>query len=172
MPELAAATGVQRGSLYHAYGSKQTLFLLAFERYAGRFLDDAKAALAHLDPRAAITAFLDVAIANMTDGSPARGCLTTRAALETDRVDDKVAERLGLLLDQLESLVASALGGQASSSVLRIEPKAAADLVVTFTRGLAVMERIHRDENRLRNTTATLIDLLFDEAPGKGTRRK
>ncbi|UQS88546.1 TetR/AcrR family transcriptional regulator [Pseudomonas chlororaphis subsp. piscium] len=37
MADLAEAAEVQRGSLYHAYGGKEALFLLAFEAYATRF---------------------------------------------------------------------------------------------------------------------------------------
>ena len=32
MLDLATATGVQRGSLYHAYGGKEQLFLRLFEK--------------------------------------------------------------------------------------------------------------------------------------------
>ena len=35
MQDLATATGVQRGSLYNAYGDKEAIFLRAFDQYAG-----------------------------------------------------------------------------------------------------------------------------------------
>ena len=38
MQDLAAATGVQRGSLYNAYGDKEEIFLRAFDQYADQFL--------------------------------------------------------------------------------------------------------------------------------------
>src|SRR6266404_1211750 len=41
MQDLAAATGVQRGSLYNAYGDKESIFLRAFDQYALQFLDAA-----------------------------------------------------------------------------------------------------------------------------------
>src|SRR5262249_5729942 len=78
MQDLATATGVQRGSLYNAYGDKEAIFLRAFDQYAGQFLDTAGRALAQGDAAARLRNFLDVIIANMTSGSPARGCLTTR----------------------------------------------------------------------------------------------
>ena len=46
MQDLATATGVQRGSLYNAYGDKEAIFLLAFDQYAGQFLETAGKALA------------------------------------------------------------------------------------------------------------------------------
>src|ERR1700692_295496 len=36
MIDVAEATGVQRGSLYNAYGDKERLFLLPFDPYATR----------------------------------------------------------------------------------------------------------------------------------------
>ena len=82
MQDLAAATGVQRGSLYNAYGDKEAIFLRAFDQYAGEFLDTAAKALAEGDTAARLRNFFDVIIVNMTSGSPSRGCLTTRTALD------------------------------------------------------------------------------------------
>src|SRR5579862_4069921 len=72
MQDLAAATGVQRGSLYNAYGDKEAIFLRAFDRYAGQFLETAGRALAEGDAPARLKNFLDVVIVNMTGGSPPR----------------------------------------------------------------------------------------------------
>jgi len=165
MIDLARATGVQRGSLYNAYGGKERLFLLAFESYAGRFLDGARRALAAPDPRKALAAFFAAAIANMTGGSPSRGCLTTRTATETSRVGAAVEARLRALLGDLESLVRAALSTDRARRALSTEPAAAADLVVTFTRGLAVMERVHGDRRRLQRSAARLVAVLFPAAP-------
>src|ERR1700756_1335660 len=76
MQELAAATGVQRGSLYNAYGDKEAIFLRAFDRYAEQFLEAAGNALTRGDVAARLRNFLDLIVVNMTSGSPARGCLT------------------------------------------------------------------------------------------------
>ncbi|MDB6001907.1 MAG: TetR family transcriptional regulator, partial [Rhizobacter sp.] len=45
MQELAAVTGVQRGSLYNAYQGKEAFFLQVFERYRERFLAELGAEL-------------------------------------------------------------------------------------------------------------------------------
>jgi len=42
MQDLATATGVQRGSLYNAYGDKEAIFLRAFDQYAGQFLGNGR----------------------------------------------------------------------------------------------------------------------------------
>ncbi len=51
MPDLAGATGVQRGSLYNAYGDKEAIFLRAFDLYAERFLAAARAVSRARRPR-------------------------------------------------------------------------------------------------------------------------
>src|ERR1700733_5989779 len=75
MQDLAAATGVQRGSLYNAYGDKEAIFLRAFDRYTEEFLETAGKALAEGDAAARLRNFFGVIIVNMTSGSPPRGCL-------------------------------------------------------------------------------------------------
>ncbi|MGF6905172.1 TetR/AcrR family transcriptional regulator [Paraburkholderia sp. GAS348] len=60
MLDLARSTGVQRGSLYNAYGDKEEIFLRVFERYAERFIVDAREALNKRDLRTALTDFLCV----------------------------------------------------------------------------------------------------------------
>ena len=163
MLQLAEATGVQRGSLYHAYGSKETLFQLAFERYAARFLTAAKGALEEPDPRQALLTFFDIAIANMTQGTPPRGCLTTKTAAQLDSAGKPVRQQLRALLDELEEAVREALSGKAARKRLVLEPAEAARVIVIFTRGLAVRERVHGSPKRLRASAAALVRALFAE---------
>src|SRR5688572_33328230 len=82
MQDLAAASGVQRGSLYNAYGDKEAIFLRAFDQYAEQFLKAAGQALAEGDAATKLRNFFDMIVVNMTSGSPPRGCLTTRTALD------------------------------------------------------------------------------------------
>ena len=103
MQDLAAATGVQRGSLYNAYGDKEAIFLRAFDRYAGQFLETTAKALAGGDGAERLRNFFDVIIVNMTTGSPSRGCLTTRTALDAGISSEDVRERVQGLLDRLEN---------------------------------------------------------------------
>ena len=98
MQDLAAVTGVQRGSLYNAYGDKEAIFLRVFDQYAEQFLETAGIALAHGSAGTRLQKFLDVIVVNMTSGSPPRGCLTTRTALDAAISSTAVRERvLGLL---------------------------------------------------------------------------
>ena len=140
MQDLAAATGVQRGSLYNAYGDKEAIFLRAFDQYAEQFLQASGKALAEGDAAARLQNFLDMIVTNMTSGTPARGCLTTRTALDVAISSDAVRERVQNVLSRLEQLVAKAISS-ASDRRPAVDAHRLARVVVTYTRGLAVMER-------------------------------
>jgi TetR/AcrR family transcriptional repressor of nem operon len=165
MIDMAAATGVQRGSLYNAYGDKEQLFLLAFERYASRFLDSVRQALSSdPDPSVALTAWFKQVIANMSEGAPSRGCLTTKTAIELPLAGKAIEARIKRLLEELTALIRNALSTPAARRKLSCDPDVAADLAVTFTRGLAVMERAYRNPQHLEKMSQQFVRILLPEA--------
>jgi len=159
MQDLATATGVQRGSLYNAYGDKEVIFLRAFDQYAVQLLETASNALAQGDAAARLRNFFDVIIMNMTSGSPPRGCLTTRTALDVSISSDAVRQRVQGLLGQLEILVGKAISSATDKSPALEAPRFAR-VVVTFTRGLAVMERAGYSRKQLKEIAATFVGSL------------
>ena len=163
MQDLAAATGVQRGSLYNAYGHKESIFLRAFDGYAEQFLEMAGKSLTQGDAAGRLRHFFDVVIANMTGGSPPRGCLTTRTALDAAISSTAVRRRVRALLGRLEQLVAKAIRSAPNGSPA-IDANRLARVVVTFTRGIAVMERAGYSRKQLREAAATFVDALVRDA--------
>lgn len=160
MLDLAEATGVQRGSLYNAYGDKEEIFIRVFERYVADFINNARRALDKPDVRDALTAFFAFSIRSIRQGSPARGCLSTRTAIEADADSPRLREALKNMLDELESVVLEALDTPEAQQKLSIPPQQAAKLVVTMTRGIAVMERVYSDPKSLKETASALVDTL------------
>ncbi|MFT3801579.1 MAG: TetR/AcrR family transcriptional regulator [Burkholderiaceae bacterium] len=169
MQDLATATGVQRGSLYNAYGDKEAIFLSAFDDYAARFLETVGRALARGDVPTRLRRFFDVIIVNMTSGSPPRGCLTTRTALDAGMASDAVRRRVQALLAQLERVVGDAIRAVPQGAP-PMGPDRLARLVVTFTRGLAVMERAGYDRRQLKDIATTFVDGLMGEGGGRDER--
>ncbi len=162
MQELASATGVQRGSLYNAYGDKETLFLRVFERYHRYWVESARRVLDVPDARDALDGFLDLLIDSLTNETPARSCMSTKTAMGPDIDDPVIRGALNHLLDELEALFARRLA--AASGQLRLPPHDAARLFITATRGLVVIERLYQDKVRLRQTADILLDALFGPA--------
>lgn len=164
MADLAEATEVQRGSLYHAYGSKERLFQLAFDRYAERVLAESREALDAPSARLALERFFDVSITSMTADVPPRGCFTTKTAVDSDAIGEVMQKRVRDLLEQLEGVLAQALSRDALRASLAVPPDRAAQAIIAFTRGLAVMERIYHEPSRLRELAALQIMLLVGAA--------
>ena len=160
MQDLAEATGVQRGSLYHAYGDKEAIFLRAFDQYAKDFLESVGSLMAEGDVATRLRNFFDSAVVNMTSGSPPRGCLTTRTALNAGISSQAVRGRVQALLGRLEQAVSKAIssapGGRPAAEANRL-----ARVVVTFTRGLAVMERAGYSRKQLKESAAIFVDALI-----------
>ena len=163
MQDLAAATGVQRGSLYNAYGDKEEIFLRAFDRYTEQFLETAADALTQGGAAARLGNFFDLIISNMTGGSPPRGCLTTRTALDAAISSEAVRTRVQGLLRRLEQLIAKAIKSTPRQRTAT-DANRLARVVVTFTRGLAVMERAGYSKKQLTESAATFVDALLDDA--------
>jgi AcrR family transcriptional regulator len=160
MQELAAATGVQRGSLYNAYKDKGTFFLRVFDVYKNRFLSQLRGTLNEPELRDALRSFLETVIDSMTTGEPARGCLTTKSAFGSDVIEPLVQQALAGMLDAFELLLLDRLQKEEKGIHLTCSPEEAARLIVTFTRGLVVIERVYQDKARMLATADSLIALL------------
>ena len=134
-----------------------------FDQYAGQFLEASAKALAEGDSAERLRNFLDMIVTNMTAGTPARGCLTTRTALDAAISSTAVRQRVQSLLGRLEQLIAKAIGS-APGKAPAIEADRLARVVVTYTRGLAVMERAGYGRKQLKEAAATFVDALVGEA--------
>ncbi|MDA9441400.1 TetR family transcriptional regulator [Bradyrhizobium sp. CCBAU 51745] len=171
LSDIARASGVQRGSLYNAFGSKEALFLQAYERYAGDYLLALQKRLATGSLRKRLMSFFDLTITNFRSGSPPRGCPTTRGlmelgAAEGEGLDEDAREAFANLISRIAALVQDALQAAAARGEFSGDPAAAALHIITVTRGLAVLERAFDDEPQLRKIAAHTIDLVL----GKGGR--
>jgi TetR/AcrR family transcriptional regulator, transcriptional repressor for nem operon len=157
-------TTMQGGSLYNAYGDKETLFLRVFEVYSGKYLGEMRAALEKADAAAALRAFFTVAIKSMTTGMPTRGCLSTKTAVGTEELDEPLRLAIRTLLDEIEEALFARLSRPDAMRRLKLEPRQAARMIVTMTRGLVVIERVYQEEKRLRELADLLVGQLLSDS--------
>jgi AcrR family transcriptional regulator len=138
--ELTRAMGINRPSLYAAFGNKKALFCKVLDRYAEGPAAYFKAALAEPTARAVAERLLGGAIDALTDPRSPRGCLMVQGALVCGEAAESVRREL----------VSRRLAGEA---VLRqrferaredgdlpadVDPADLARYVVTVLRGMAV----------------------------------
>ncbi|WP_324291683.1 TetR/AcrR family transcriptional regulator [Cupriavidus sp. D39] len=105
MQQLAEATGVQRGSLYNAYGDKETLLLRAFRLYREKYVGQMRQALGEARLRESLRKFFGFVITSMTSGTPTRGCLSTKTAVGSEDLDGAIQIVLKDLLDDIEAAI-------------------------------------------------------------------
>jgi TetR/AcrR family transcriptional regulator, transcriptional repressor for nem operon len=166
LSDIARDAGVQRGSLYNAFGSKEALFLCAYERYASEYLSSLQKVLSSGTLRERLSAFFDLTIKNFRSGSPPRGCPTTRGLMELTSVegeglDENARQAFKDLVARITRLVQEALSDGAARGEFNGDPESAALHIVTVTRGLAVLERAFGDEAQLRKIATHTVDLLL-----------
>ena len=164
--DIARDEGVQRGSLYNAFGSKEELFLCAYERYAGEYLSALQKSLGSGTLRERLTAFFELTIRNFRSGSPPRGCPTTRGLMELgsaedEGLDENARKTFADLVARITALVQEALSEGVARGEFNGDPASAALHIVTVTRGLAVLERAFGDEAQLRKIAAYTVDLVL-----------
>jgi AcrR family transcriptional regulator len=168
MLDLAAGTGVQRGSLYHAYGNKEEIFVRAFQEYSRLFLAGAAEALRRPDKRSALLSFLDFCIETIAAETPSRGCLSTRTAIEAAIGSGRAGNAVRTFLDELETVVHDGIAAIDDGVELPVDLRAAARLIVTTTRGIAVMERVDHPAPELRAIAETFVTSLVGPPGGSG----
>src|SRR5215467_7921631 len=140
LSDIARDAGVQRGSLYNAYGSKEALFLSAYERYAGEYLSSLQKALGAGTLRKRLTAFFELTIKNFRSGSPPRGCPTTRGlmelgAVEGEGLDENARQAFAALVARITALLQRVLSEGAERGQFKGDAEAAALHIATVTRG-------------------------------------
>ncbi len=141
---LCRATGLEKGSLYHAFGDKKQLFLSVLDRYLahGQQAFDAIFDTDETVPDAVRDWLLFGAGGCRIDGED-RGCMAVNSMVEMAPHDPEVAERLSRHFESnLTALTVVLERGQAAGQV-RGDRQAAelAGFVVTVLRGIAAASR-------------------------------
>jgi AcrR family transcriptional regulator len=81
LPDLTKAMGINRPSLYAAFGNKESLFRKAIDRYVDQTACHVRAALAEPTVRAAVERLLRESIDLITNPRNPRGCFMVQSAL-------------------------------------------------------------------------------------------
>jgi TetR/AcrR family transcriptional regulator, transcriptional repressor for nem operon len=142
LDDVAAATGLGRGSIYAAFGDKHELFMRSLDEFCQRNEAHVAAVLDGPDETAVsrLHEFL-LAAAQVGDGGTALKCMATKFAVELDKQDPKARERVAQSFSVLRRRVRDCvLAAQRHGD---LDPSADADVVAgliwTATRGLDVM---------------------------------
>jgi len=157
MAELIEQTGVNRGSLYNAFGGKKPLFVRALLKYDRERQKTTFAELEALDdPRRAIHAFFDNIVAATVADTARKGCFLFNTVLECGAHDPEVTAIVANGLREIEGFFRRSIEvGQARGEIRDdIEPAAKAKALLALALAIRVLGRGPYAESAL----ATIAD--------------
>jgi TetR/AcrR family transcriptional repressor of nem operon len=140
MQDLVDRLGINRGSLYATFGSKDELYRRAFDLYTERSGGDLGTLLAGPGPiRDRLGAFLTSLVAE-PDG---RGCFVVNTVCERNPIDPASREATTTSLTATRRLLVDHLRAAAAVGELApdITPEIAAETVLVLMQGLQVMTK-------------------------------
>lgn len=141
LPELTKAMGINRPSLYAAFGNKESLFRKAMDRYMQGPACHVQKAIAEPTARAAAQRLLHGGIELVTNSRNPRGCFMVQGALAcgagAESIQREMAKRRAAgeaaICERFERAIAEGdLGPD-------VDPAALARYISTITYGMAVL---------------------------------
>ena len=140
LPDLTRAMGINRPSLYAAFGNKEALFRKAIDRYAQGPAGYAREALELPTARAAVERLLRGGTCLATDPKGPRGCLMVQGALSCGSAAEPIRKELAARRAAGEAALRRRLERAREEGDLpeSADPADLAKFVVTVMHGMAV----------------------------------
>jgi len=161
--DLVAATDVRPGSLYHAFGNKEELFLSALEHYYQRLLADLEGLFhaAH-SPLSGVRAFFDGLADQQNHDTAAKGCLLINTLAERRARDERIDRRVNVMFAHIEQRLTEQL--RAAQRVGELDatrdPETLARSLLAGIYGLRLDQRRHTPPTDYRPMVDTLLRML------------
>jgi AcrR family transcriptional regulator len=159
LSELTAAMGINRPSLYAAFGNKESLFHKALDRYTDEYMAFIRTALEEPTARGAIEALLRGYVASVTNPRTPPGCLTIQGGLASGPDADSVrAELAGRRLAGEAALRARLERARTQGDLPPdADPADLARFINTIAQGLAVQAASGATRKQLEQVVDTAL---------------
>ncbi|MEL7447600.1 MAG: TetR/AcrR family transcriptional regulator [Pseudomonadota bacterium] len=164
--DLINGTGINRGSLYNAFGGKERLFIRALKRYD----QDRKEMLAELealdDPRRAIEGFFEHLVSTTLADEEHKGCFLFNTAVDISSHGEKVQGIVKNGVAEIEGFFRRCIEvGQARGAMpAALDARDTAKALLGLTIGIRVLGRGVYPEDALR-ALATQATQLVEGQP-------
>lgn len=161
--DLEQAMGLNRTSIYNAFGNKGALF----ERVMSRYKESVMAELfARLDSapniREGIRRMLNGALDIHFDEDNPGGCLVVLSVMESGQHDDASISAMQQTMQELKSVLQSRISKAKKNGELAedIDPGATATTIATTMAGMMVMGKANMSKASLKKTVNQILGLL------------
>ena len=162
--DLMQAMGLQKGSIYKAFGDKHALFLSALRHYLDKMYEAQRATLAKApSPRAALQAWLERLVeAAPAEGGSCRGCLAVNTLVELGPHDAQARALLEAHFERVRRLLAERIRqGQELGEIRRdVDAGEGARCLLTMVAGLLGSLKGATSKAEARRLAQTTLHLL------------
>ena len=153
LDDITAATGLNKPSLYAAFGDKNALFLKVLDRYHARIVANAERVLKEGPAaRDAIERWLTSFVPFCSGIKGSRGCLSVNTAADGAADQKAVRKRIERFNRKLEQLLSDRLRADRAQFSEAFDPDAAAHAIMAIYLGLMVLAKDAPDAARVRAT--------------------
>jgi TetR/AcrR family transcriptional repressor of nem operon len=160
---LVDRMGIQRGSLYGAFGDKRALFFAAIDRYDRVVTAKLLAALDGTESgKDAIRKFFEFKVELALEPGRPRGCLVTNSAAELASRDRGTATKVGAVLAKIEAAFQRAvIRAQKTGEIDRArDARALARFLTSSAQGLSVMAKTIPERTVLEDIVEVVLSVL------------
>ena len=169
--ELAAAMGIQKGSLFHAFGDKRSLFVETLKRYMERLKKDIIERVgSSSDPLNALQEWVEYRIDVLSTPEGRVGCFGVNSSVGLAASDPELANMMANywnhFIEYFERTIAAAK--QMGHVRHDLEPKVLAHLLLVHIAGMNVIARQGLADSRMKASVAELFDSFrpaFEKLP-------
>jgi AcrR family transcriptional regulator len=162
--DIAAATGLGKGSLYGAFGDKHKLFLRTFDDHCAGLVEAVRRSLDGPDDGAFERLRAQVlAVANATASDVClRGCLLAKGTAELSEHDPDVTATARRTFQAIEELLTSCIAAaqRAGDISQDANPTRLAGLLLAVLRGIEALGKGGSSPDSLRTIAETALSLL------------
>ena len=161
-PDLMEATGLNKSSLYNAFGDKQTLYRRCLDRFAEVHGEKLRMRLNAERLEDAIGGFFDELIDRFRRPDLPGGCMVTAAALELGSNSDTAGSCIRDQMRELDSLFRQRLERAVRERELpgNTDTLSLASFLFAMTRGLAALHRGYGDIRAVARAKRTMMQIL------------
>ena len=163
MQDLVDAMGIQRGSIYAAFGNKQQLFLQSLERYGKvvvkQFLDILESKPSAIE---SIELFFAQLVEHLLTAGPLRSCLVTNSAIERGLRDEETKQQVLHLLNELEQGFYQALQRAREKGEIstELDINKLANFLTSNMQGLLVMGKVCSERSVLEGINQMTLSII------------
>ncbi len=164
---LVEASGLQPGSIYNAFDSKQGLFLEVLEQYGRNSLERAERMVGQAVPVIpGIEAFFEHLVGLSSDDPDARGCLLINTLLELSGQDSVIEARVLDMLARIEGAIHHGLLQARKRGELKpaCNTEQLARYLMMSLWGMRVMSRTRRSREELQSSIDLMMRVVRAEA--------